>query len=232
MQEIFEKLGGEFLLSGDEFRNKLKHIKAFVFDWDGVFNDGTKNENGSSPFSEVDSMGTNLLRFGWWQFVAQQMPIVAIISGERNASAYQLAQREHYHAYYLRIKHKIEALNHLCQTHGIELHEVAFFFDDALDLSIAERCGVRVLMGHRGSPLFRSYVTRHCYADYITSRGGGQHAVREACELLLGTMGIYDQTIDLRRQYVPDYEQYFGRRQAIVSQTFSLVDGQFVEYSF
>ena len=36
---------------------QLHGIRALVFDWDGVFNDGWKDAQGGSPFSEVDSMG-------------------------------------------------------------------------------------------------------------------------------------------------------------------------------
>ena len=43
--------------------DRLDKIKAFVFDWDGVFNNGAKDSEGASPFNEVDAMGTNLLRF-------------------------------------------------------------------------------------------------------------------------------------------------------------------------
>ncbi len=223
---IFTQLGGEFITPISELTQKLSSVKAFIFDWDGVFNDGTKNEQGSSNFSEVDSMGTNLLRFGWW-LSQQSMPYIAVISGERNLLSFQLVQREHYHACYFRIKHKIEALEHFMSSRGLKANEVAFFFDDALDLSIAEQCGVRILIRHKGNPLFQKYVIKNKLVDYITAQDGGNFAVREGCELILGLQKVHDQTIDERLRFYPYYNNYLTERQAIQSQFFTLVDGQF-----
>lgn len=225
---IFTSLGGDFITPTETLTEKIKKIKAFVFDWDGVFNDGTKNEQGSSNFSEVDSMGTNLLRFGWW-LSQGEMPYAAVISGERNLLSFQLAQREHYHACYFRIKHKIEALAHFMSTRNLRSEEVAFFFDDALDLSIAAKCGVRILIRHKGNPLFQRYVVENHLVDYITAQEGGNFAVREGCELLLGLAGIHDQTITERLNFYPHYERYFSERQAIESQFFTLKNGIFEE---
>ena len=59
-------MGAEFVISAEEIAQKFSQIKAFVFDWDGVFNTGEKNGGGSSSFNEIDSMGTNLLRFSYY----------------------------------------------------------------------------------------------------------------------------------------------------------------------
>jgi 3-deoxy-D-manno-octulosonate 8-phosphate phosphatase (KDO 8-P phosphatase) len=227
--EIFQNIGGQFITPPDQLTQKISQIRAFVFDWDGVFNDGTKTEQGSSPFSEIDSMGINLLRFGWWHHHRQQMPVIAIISGEKNSLSFRLTNREHYDAGYFKIKHKIEALEHLMKAHQLEAHQVAFFFDDALDLSIAERCGVRILTRHKGNPMFRQYVINNHLVDYVTGSRGGHHAVREGCELLLALTQIYDQTIALRQQYRPDYETFFEKRQTIESHFFTLVNNHFEE---
>ena len=66
LEAIFTQLGAKFITPISEIDRKLTHIKAFVFDWDGVFNNGVKNENKSSNFNEIDSMGTNMLRFSYF----------------------------------------------------------------------------------------------------------------------------------------------------------------------
>ena len=48
--QIPEFFKGTFLTDPSLIRQKFFNAKAFVFDWDGVFNDGYKNENGSSFF--------------------------------------------------------------------------------------------------------------------------------------------------------------------------------------
>ena len=38
--DIFTDLGATLVIPKEEFIEKTKKIKAFIFDWDGVFNDG------------------------------------------------------------------------------------------------------------------------------------------------------------------------------------------------
>ena len=58
---------------------------CFVLDWDGVFNSGEKTSTTGSSFSEVDSMGLNLLRYAYY-LVHGKMPVTLVISGEKNES--------------------------------------------------------------------------------------------------------------------------------------------------
>ena len=217
MKDIFTALGGQFVTPAEKIIEKLQTIRAVVFDWDGVFNDGTKTEAGSSSFSEVDSMGTNLLRFGLWLHQGGQLPVAAVVTGVTNVLADKLVGREHFHACYSQAKHKIDVLQHLLNQHGLQPQEVAFFFDDALDLSVAEKAGVRVMVRRNANPLFTKYVIDNGLVDYITGNQSGQFAVREGCELLLGLLGQYDAVMAERLRYHPVYDTYYQQRQAVES---------------
>ena len=111
IEQTFTALGGQFITPVDTLTEKLRSVRAIVFDWDGVFNDGIKTEAGSSSFSEVDSMGTNLLRFGLWMHQGGQLPVAAIITGVTNSLSETLVRREHFHASYSQAKHKIDVLS-------------------------------------------------------------------------------------------------------------------------
>ena len=215
IERTFADLGGQFITPVETFTQKLRAIRAIVFDWDGVFNDGVKTEAGSSSFSEVDSMGTNLLRFGLWLQQDRQLPIAAIITGVTNVLSETLVRREHFHASYSQAKHKIDVLHHLLNQHNIQPHEVAFFFDDALDLSVAEVAGVRIMIRRNANPLFTRYVIQNGLVDYVTGSQSGQFAVRESCELLLGLLGQYDSVMQERLRYRPVYDEYYQQRQAV-----------------
>ncbi|QJD79225.1 phosphatase [Spirosoma rhododendri] len=214
-EQTFTTLGGQFVTPVDALTEKLRAVKAVVFDWDGVFNDGVKTGSGSSSFSEVDSMGTNLLRFGFWLHHGGQLPVVAIITGVINELADALVRREHFHACYSQAKHKVDVLKHLLDQHGLQPREVAFFFDDALDLSVAEVAGVRVMVRRRANPLLTDYVVRHGLVDYLTGCESGQWAVREGCEMMLGLLGQFDTVMNERLRYKPVYDRYYAQRQAI-----------------
>ncbi len=226
IQEIFEQQGGRFLTSSAVLEKNLKKIKVLVFDWDGVFHAGAKDHNGQSSFSEVDSMAINMLRFGLTLY-SGKLPSSIIVTGESNVSGRQFAQREHFDAVFYNAKDKTVALDFICREHGVSEDEVLFVFDDILDLKVAKRVGVRFLMGRPGNPLFNYYVEQHHLADYISAQAGGSHGIREICELSLGLLEKYDETVTKRMEFSGDYSDYWKRRQGVETQFFS-VENQIV----
>jgi 3-deoxy-D-manno-octulosonate 8-phosphate phosphatase (KDO 8-P phosphatase) len=227
-RQITDLFKGTFLASPVAIQEKLFKIKAYIFDWDGIFNNGMKDENGSSPFSEVDAMGTNMLRFNHYLRKGQS-PVTAVITGEKNNAAFTLANREHFHTVYYGMKNKKESLQHLCSAHDIEAHEVAFFFDDVIDFSIAELCGLRIMINRASNPLLIDYAVRNNYVDYITATDGGSHALRESIELLTGLSERYDDTIAERVRFSEHYQGYLDARNAAKLSFYTMVDAQITE---
>ncbi|MBM3415207.1 MAG: phosphatase [Bacteroidetes bacterium] len=220
--DITSLFKGRFITGFEALQKKLAGIKAYVFDWDGVFNDGFKNDDGSSPFSEVDSMGTNLLRFSHY-LRTKSNPVFAVISGEKNTAAFTLAQRENFHVVYFRVKHKADALQHLSATYGLKQEEIAFVFDDVLDLSAAKLAGLRIMVPHAATPALTDFCIRNNLADYISFADGRNHAVREAAELMIYLGGNYDAAITSRMEFSPVYQVYLAQRNS-VSTSFYTVD--------
>ncbi len=219
LAEIFTDLGGTFVTPATAISARLQSIQAVVFDWDGVFNDGFKGEGAPSTFSEADSMGSNMLRYGLWR-QNKTLPTAAIISGEQNQTARHFATREHFHHVYLGIPDKREALKHLCTIQKIKPENVAFIFDDVNDLGMAAQCGLRLMVKRQASPLLQNYAINNDRCDYISANCGSAHAVREAMEFMLGFSGNFDAVIDSRIRYDEIYQAYFDQRQAIVTQSF------------
>lgn len=228
ISSAFMQAGGRFISSPDEIRKKLLPVKAFVFDWDGVFNDGRKAAGIDSQFSEVDSMGTNLLRFGYW-LLNGNMPLTAIISGQKNETALSFARRENYDAVFANFKDKRSAFTNFTLAHHLQPHEVLFIYDDVLDLPLAEVCGVRFFVRNAGTLLMRDFVEQEHMADYITANEGGRYAVREICELLLGLKGIYSEVLKHRLQYSETYAAYLKRRYSHQPRLFTFQDGQIMD---
>lgn len=209
--KIFENMGAEFVLPAEEIAQKFKDIKAFVFDWDGVFNTGEKIADGSSSFNEIDSMGTNLLRFSYY-LKNKQLPLTALISGEKNESAFFFAQREHFNASYFKIVNKKWALDHLCSIYNIQAHQICYFFDDVLDLNVAKQVGLRILIARKASTLFTNYAKKNNLVDYVTASQSGNFAVREVCEMLMGITNMFNDVVTRRMNYEEVYQQYILAR--------------------
>jgi 3-deoxy-D-manno-octulosonate 8-phosphate phosphatase (KDO 8-P phosphatase) len=208
-------------------KTKLSRIKAVLFDWDGVFHAGHKNERKSSAFSEADSMGVNMLRFGFW-LQNGEMPIMAIVSGENNLTAKYWSEREHLDAVFSGAKNKVEMLTFMKEKHDINPDEIMFVYDDILDLSLAREVGFRVMINRRANPLFIEYCRDKEYYEFVTHCDGGNHGVREACELTLDAMGKFEETIEKRMEFTGPYSQYNEERLNINIKYFKSQDGGFV----
>ncbi|MFL2546936.1 MAG: phosphatase [Candidatus Rariloculaceae bacterium] len=175
---------------------------------------GTKGKDSESGFSEADSMGTNMLRYGLWRR-DETLPVTAIITGENNPTAVAFAEREHFNAVYLGVPNKSDVIAELCSAHGLQRAEIACVFDDINDLGMAAECGARFLVRRDSSPLLKDFVSRNDYCDYITAAQSNAYAVREIAELALGLMGVFDTVVSSRTKHDEDYRRYFAARQAV-----------------
>jgi 3-deoxy-D-manno-octulosonate 8-phosphate phosphatase (KDO 8-P phosphatase) len=230
LERIYLALGGKFITPIDEMKTKLRKVKAIIFDWDGVFNDGTKsveaNGNASSNFSEVDSMGTNLLRFSCY-LREKEMPVTAVISGEKNETAFYFCKRECFHySFFKAATNKPDALKYICEKENIRPDEVVYFFDDVLDLGIAEQCGLRILVNQKYNPLFVDYCVKNKMVDYVTAADGGNHAVRESTELLMALNGNYDTVLNDRKNASTTYNAYLQGRRSIATKHFTFKENK------
>ncbi len=211
IKQSFETAGGEFISPLSVFTEKMPKIKAFVFDWDGVFNSGFKQDNTGSPFSEPSSMGINMLRFSGY-LKNGEAPLIFIITGENNLPAIKLASREHFAGVYLSIRNKLAALEHINKEFGVLSHEIAFAFDDILDLGLAKEVALRFQVNRLANPLMNTFVQTSGLVDYKTSADGNNHAVREICELIIGLNKNYEQTISERMSFSATYQSYLAER--------------------
>lgn len=219
----YQQQGGVFITPPSVLIEKLSKVKALLFDWDGVFNDGRKTQTSGSGFSEVDAMGLNMLRFSLWlaQTGKQRIPS-AVITGETNPSAFAFARREGFDTVYYQMKDKTKALAHFCEKYKLERHEVAFFFDDILDLSLAKQVGVRMLMKRTNGLAFNQYVAEKGYADYASSGDGGQYGLREVSELWMSLNGTLAEVIEKRMEFTGVYAEFIAQRNSLTTDFFQL----------
>ncbi len=155
--------------------DKLGRIRLVAFDVDGVFTDGRfyLSDEGieSKAFHTQDGYGIRrLLDAG---------VSVAVISG-RKSGAVEKRMSE------LGIQHlvqgcgdKVAALDTIISELNISADECAYVGDDIPDLPLLKHVGFAIAVANAVPAL-------HEQCDYSTSARGGQGAVREICELMLG----------------------------------------------
>lgn len=202
-----------YLHSQEELQRRAKNIRAVLFDWDGVFNDGWKDIDGGSPFSEVGSMGVNMLRFALWLTNGVNPP-AAVITGQINPHAENFVKRERFHAIYMGYINKPDAFGQFLRDNELKPEEVAFVFDDAIDLPVAKQCGLRVLIGRPAGQLFAEHVIARGDADIVTANSGGENGLREATEAVIGLIGDFADVFDQRAAFTEPYQRYLQERNA------------------
>ncbi|MBK8581275.1 MAG: hypothetical protein LKM36_09790 [Flavobacteriales bacterium] len=202
-----------YLHAQEELQRRAKQIKAVLFDWDGVFNDGWKDFENGSPFSEVGSMGVNMLRFALWLRNGVNPP-AAVVTGQINPHAEKFVQREKFHGIYMGFINKPDAFAEFLKKHGLKAEEVAFFFDDAIDLALAKQCGLRVMIGRKAGMRFTEHVIARGDADIVTANSAGENGLREATEAVIELLGNFADVFDQRAAYTEDYQRYLKERNA------------------
>ncbi|MCW3804276.1 hypothetical protein [Plebeiibacterium marinum] len=214
IEGAFSTIGGTFITPVSDLKQKLSKIKAYIFDWDGVFNNGSKVGNEGSSFAEPDAMGLNMLKLDYW-LRNGKLPHTFIVTGEENKSAQFLAKREHMNAAFYRCKFKVRALERICKENNLQPDEIAFFFDDILDVELARSVGASFQINRNANPLFNQYLEDNKSCDYRTGHQGGNGGVREACELIIGLTGSLPQAIETRIEFTGDYTRYLNDRDHI-----------------
>lgn len=212
--EHFENIGGTFITPPEVLKDKLSKIKAFIFDWDGVFNNGSKIGNEGSNFTEIDAMGINMLKLDYW-LRNKKLPYTFIVTGEENKSSQFLAKREHMNATFFKCKFKVKALERICKENNLSPDEIAFVFDDILDVELARRCGASFQINRTANPLFNQFLEDTKSCDYRTGSTGGNGGVREICELIIGLTGSLSNAIETRIEFTGNYTIYLNERDLI-----------------
>lgn len=227
LESHFSDIGGQFLSSAFTIQERLAGIKAYLFDWDGVFNDGSKRGSEGSGFSEVDSAGLRLLRYAHYNRYGT-IPQLGVITGAKNPSAVAFMESHQADMIYQRALKKGLALQHLKEHFNLKADEICYVFDDVLDLAIAREVGLRFCVGRLANPMFLGLVAGSDLADYITASQGNEHAVREVSELLVGLMGNYATVVE---EFISGQEDYADFKRATAQtqlQKFEFKEGKFV----
>jgi len=162
------------------FKEQLHHVKAFAFDVDGVFTDGTVLIH---PSGEL--LRTSNTRDGYavHKAIRQGFP-VAIISGGTSESVRERFKGLGVADIYLGASDKVEALNDFCLKHGIELSQILYMGDDLPDYEVMQRVGFPTCPADAAPEIVE-------ISTYISSFGGGKGCVRDVIEEVLKLKGLW-----------------------------------------
>jgi 3-deoxy-D-manno-octulosonate 8-phosphate phosphatase (KDO 8-P phosphatase) len=161
--------------------SRAKLIRLIAFDVDGVMTDGGLYYSDSGEefkrFNSLDGHGLKMLRASGVE--------IAIITGRTSRCVEARAKNLGITHVFQGVEHKLETMVELLNKLKLPRDAAAYMGDDVVDLTVMRHVGLAISVPE--SPLL---VRKHSH--YVTQRGGGHGAVREACELIMSAQGTLD----------------------------------------
>ncbi|THB76644.1 MAG: hypothetical protein D6B25_09340 [Desulfobulbaceae bacterium] len=159
---------------------KAEPVKLLLLDVDGVLTDGSLiySEDGieSKAFNTQDGLGIRLVQKAEVEvgiITARSSKLVARRASELNIT--HLMQG---------VSKKFEAYKELLHKRNLKPYQVCYMGDDWIDLPILTKVGFATCPANSVTE-----VQEHCH--FVTARSGGSGAVREVCDILLKSKGVF-----------------------------------------
>ncbi len=164
------------------YKEKLKNIKAFVFDVDGVFTDGSvyllpdgnmcRVMNVLDGYAVVKAIKNNY--------------VIGVITGGNDK---MVKHRIHYLGikdYYPKSADKMEDFENFKLKYGFKNNEILTMGDDIPDMKILENSGISACPEN-------SVPEIKAISDYISPKQGGKGAVRDVIEQVMKVQGTWHE---------------------------------------
>ena len=170
--------------------SKLKKIKLFVLDVDGVMTDGSiiLGSDGTEykAFNVKDGSGISIAHHAGMKF--------AILSGRYSKVIDIRAEELKIEAVYQNILVKIEAYEDIKDKFCLKDEEICFVGDEIIDIPVMNKCGFS------SAPADACAEARKA-ADHICRSFGGRGCVRETIEMVLKAQGLWKNAITRYLRY-------------------------------
>jgi YrbI family 3-deoxy-D-manno-octulosonate 8-phosphate phosphatase len=158
---------------------KIKKIKILALDFDGVLTDGFVyvDQNGIEMIrcSRRDTLGFEALRKKGIEIVViskEKNPVVEVRCKKMQVKCWTGINSG---------EDKLFILKKIIKKSGLNPENVCYIGDDINDLTCIKYVGLGVTVSDGNEKNKKA-------ADYITKRKGGDHAVREVCDIILDAM--------------------------------------------
>jgi 3-deoxy-D-manno-octulosonate 8-phosphate phosphatase (KDO 8-P phosphatase) len=160
--------------------DKAQSIKLVLFDVDGVFSDGRiylgNHGEELKAFHTRDGYGIKAL-------LAANISVAVITGRKSELVAHRMAQLGVPYIYQ-GCSNKLEPYAQLISALNISHSHVAYLGDDLVDLPVMQTCGLSAAVND-AHPWLRQH------AQFITQSKGGFGAVRELCDVILISQGLF-----------------------------------------
>ena len=157
-----------------DFKSLMNHVKAFVFDVDGVFTDGQVYLFPGEDFVRAVNIKDG---YAIQHCIKMGFP-VAIISGGKSDEVAKRFQKLGVTDIYMGASSKLDLYEDFRMKYQYEHHNILFMGDDIPDYEIMKIVGVPTCPADAASEIKEAAV-------YISDKGGGKGCVRDVVEQVM-----------------------------------------------
>ncbi len=168
--------------TGADLIAKIRNVKVLILDVDGVLTDGRiiMSDDGQETkcFNVRDGHGLKLI---------QRAGIdVIFLTGRKSRVVEHRARELGIEKVYQGSLDKLAVFNEILASSGLAPEQVACMGDDIVDLPVLRRAGFSIAVSDAHDEVLGA-------VDLVTKNPGGRGAVREVCELILKTQGMWEE---------------------------------------
>ena len=173
------------IISNKDAKKRASKIKILIMDVDGVMTDGRiiiNNKGTESKLFDVkDGHGIKMLITAGIK--------TAIITGRKSNVVKHRAKELGIHHIYQGAKDKGKTIDLLLKQASLPNDVAAYIGDDLIDIPAMKKVGLSFAVSDSVKEVLME-------ADIITKNRGGRGAVREVCEYILKSQGLWEKAIN------------------------------------
>ncbi len=162
----------------DNFKEKLRNIRCFVLDIDGVLTDGSLH-----ILQDGIMLRKMNIKDGYaLQLAAKKGYHIFVISGSNAEGVKKRLENLGIREVYLKVENKLTQLENLLIKHHVGLNQVLYMGDDMPDLYVMQKCAIATC------PADAVYQVKEA-SIYVSEKNGGEGCVRDVIEQVLTLNG-------------------------------------------
>lgn len=158
----------------------FKNVKMLLLDVDGVLTEGEiiyGSDTEIKKFSVKDGLGIRLLMTSGIR--------VGIVTARKSEALIKRCRDLGIETIFDGVSDKGKVLEKICSGTGILSEEIAFMGDDLPDIPLLKRVGIPLTVANSADEVKN-------IAAFTSSKNGGKGAVREICEAILKSQGLWE----------------------------------------
>ena len=165
------------------FKERLNHIKTFLFDVDGVLTNGSVliMENGE-VIRNMNSKDAYAL-----QLAVKKGYRLAIITGGNSQAVKNALQGLGIEDVFLAQNDKLQCYKDYINEHNLKEEEIVFMGDDLPDYEVMKRVGIAACPNNAAHEIKQISI-------YISNRNGGEACARDIIEQVMRCQGTWEIT--------------------------------------